>query len=252
MRRKSFNLISLILAVMLIILLVVLSVYFINRTKNSDNKSSKEDSTSTETASSESSSKATTLDSDFLNSLKNIEENGTTTSEENNNTSENTNANNNNAENEENQNESQSDEYTLNFNNHTYKFKKPIQATVTSNTNVPEIEINYPDYNFKFLYNTDSSTSFEKLKSSPDLKNLIESKYKVTVSDSLKTGTLNNLNIIICSISDNGTPAYLLFTPLNDSEVASVKIYNTKDTQSTIDDFSKPLDEISSIISNVD
>ncbi len=239
MRRKSINLVSLILAIALILLIVVLAVYFINK-KNVNGGNSSPNETS------ESSEKTNIHDADFLNSLKTIEE-----------------ANSEPASNESTtttppkaepvtQADSSSDTYTLSFNNHVYKFKKPVEAKVLSQAKIPEIEIVYPDDHFKFLYNSDSSISFDNLKTTPDLKSHIESKYNVTISDTLKTGNLNNLNIIACTISDNGKPAYLLFTPLKESEIAIVKIYNTENAESTVEDLTKPLDEISSLVSNAE
>ena len=252
MKRKSFNLVSLILIVIVILALVVLSVYLINKpSKRGKNKENTSDN-QTEVANVNSSNhKSKKLDESFFDSLEYLDAREETTEGSNEEPTEEI------SEvlpEETSQEEPVSTDNVQTINNHTFKLSTTAEATVSENssTNTQELKINYPNYNFRIIFSTDSSTNFENLKSSSGLKSLIESKYKVSVSDSIRSGTLNGLNLIICSISDNEGSAYLLFTPLNDSEVAYAKIYNKENNQNLLDDLSDSLNEISSIISSVE
>lgn len=238
MRKKSINLILLIFIILLIIVLIITSVYLINHSNNNSKEddesiSSKENTSHVElqltNVTSENNEIQATNTNSILNSLNNFEDIGNT--ENANNISENS---------------------TLILNNHIYSFDNSVEASVVENSsNKQELQIKYLNYNFQIFLNTDSSVTFEDLKTNSSLKDYLESNYNINITSSLKSGTLANLNIIICTISDNKGQAYFIVTPLNNSEIAYIKIYNTDDNQILIDDLSNPIDQISSIISNV-
>lgn len=238
MRKKSINLILLIFIILLIIVLIITSVYLINHSNNNSKEddesiSSKENTSHVElqltNVTSENNGIQATNTNSILNSLNNFEDIGNT--ENANNISENS---------------------TLILNNHIYSFDNSVEASVVENSsNKQELQIKYLNYNFQIFLNTDSSVTFEDLKTNSSLKDYLESNYNINITSSLKSGTLANLNIIICTISDNKGQAYFIVTPLNNSEIAYIKIYNTDDNQILIDDLSNPIDQISSIISNV-
>lgn len=238
MRKKSINLILLIFIIILIISLVITSVYLINHSNNKskeDNESisSKERTSHVElqltNVTSENNEIHITNTNSILNSLNNFENIGNTENAS-----------------------TVSENSTLILNNHIYSFDNSVEASVVENSsNKQELQIKYLNYNFQISFNTNSSITFEDLKNSSSLKDYLESNYNINITSALKSGTLENLNIIICTISDNKGQAYFIVTPLNNSEIAYIKIYNTDDNQILIDDLSNPIDQISSIISNV-
>lgn len=239
MRKKSINLILLIFIILLIISLVITSVYLINysnKSEEDDESTSSNENTShielqlTNVSSENNDTHSTdTNENSILSSLNNFED----------------------IENNEDTNDIPENS-TLILNNHIYTFDNSVEASVVENSsNKQELQIKYLNYNFQISLNTDSSMTFEDLKNNSSLKDYLESNYDINITSSLKSGTLENLNIIICTISDNKGQAYFVITPLNNAEVAYIKIYNTNDNQVLIDDLSNPIDQISSIISNV-
>ena len=85
----------------------------------------------------------------------------------------------------------------------------------------------YDNLNFKITACTDK-VSYESLKTNQSVKNYLESAYNISINSPIKSGTINNLDIIVCTISDSSTNAYFIITPLNDSEILYSKIYNHK------------------------
>ncbi|MBP3502077.1 MAG: hypothetical protein J6K42_01140 [Clostridia bacterium] len=240
-RRKSINLILLIFIILSIITLIIISVYLINF-------SSKNDETEN----------TATIQNTENNSIKMGINTNNTQSE--NNISKNNNYVSNSIENFENFEDINTNEITpqtsydsntITFNDHILTFDDSVNASIIQTTNIPELQLSYPDFNFKMLLNTNRSTSFESLKNNTSLKSYLESKYNISITSPLKFGNINNLDMIICTISDNNGNAYFIITPLSDSEIMYSKIYNTSDNQSLIEDLTKPLEEISSMISKL-
>lgn len=241
-RRKSINLFLLIIIVLAIIALIIISIYLINRpfeenddtdenivaTSSSEYLPSPESLVSNQTILNNSEYSNSILNS--LNDFEDLEDmDGNTIQPENVPITENTKA--------------------LTLNGHKLNFNNSEDATIVQNANISELKVNYTDFNFKMLLNTDKQTTFENLKKNTSLKSYLESTYNISITSSLKSGNINNsLDIIICTISDANGPAYFIITPLNNSEILYSKIYNTSNSQALIDDLSKPLDEISSMI----
>lgn len=231
-RRKSINLILLIFIILSIITLIIIAVYLINHTSENDKTENNSIEVGMETNNNQTETNISENTNNVLNSIENFEN------------FEDINTN-------ETSPQSSYDSNTLTFNNHVLTFDDSIHASIIQNSNTPELQLNYPDFNFKMIVNTNNSTIFENLKSNTSLKNYLESNYNVSITSPLKSGNINNLDIIICTISDNNNNAYFIITPLNDSEILYSKIYNTSNNQTLIEDLSKPLEEISSLISKL-
>ncbi|MBO5348325.1 MAG: hypothetical protein J6A89_00665 [Clostridia bacterium] len=245
-KRKSINLFLLIFIVLALTSLIILTVYFLNNSED-DNVPTKNTS-NIENFSSE------------LNENTNTNANTNNTNQTETNTLQNNNSTFNSIENfgdfedintneTTTQNSSQTKNLTLN--DHTLTFDNSVDASIVQNSNASELQINYPDFNLKMLFGTNKSTTFESLKTNTSLRSHLESTYNITVTSALKSGNLNDLDVIICTISDTTGQAYFIITPLSDSEILYSKVYNTSNTQTLIEDLSKPLDEISSIISKL-
>lgn len=241
-KRKSINLILLIFIVLAIIVLIILTVYFINHSRKSDNDTESTELTQNvennstqiglETDTNQTQTNNTANTNSTFNALENFENfEDITTNEVDTQTS--------------------SAQQVITFNNHKLIFDDSVDASIVQNYNTSELQLNYLDFNFKMLLGTDKSTTFENLKSNNSLKSYLESTYNISITSSLKSGNLIDLDIIICTISDNNGQAYFVITPLNNSEIIYSKIYNTSDNQTLIEDLSKPLEEISSIISKL-
>lgn len=239
MRRKSFSLVLLIFIVIAVIFLVIFSLSLINGSGNKKNNKKKNE---TEVAQTNETSE-NVLDSSFFESLEVIENgsntntdstptNDTTTPEENTNTV--------------------PTENTISLNNHSYNLDNSVEATAQITPNgKQELQITYPDKNYTITYGTDNSKSFDELKNDADLKTTLENSYNITVTSALKQGTVSNMNLIICTVSEDSKTAYFLITPLKDNELAYSKIYNSEDNQSLISDLSEPLNSVSAIISSI-
>ena len=148
------------------------------------------------------------------------------------------------------QNDSSKRKITLN--DHTFNFDKSKDVSVIQSGNVAALQVKDSQNNYQILCYTDSSTSFETLKTKSPLKDYLEKTYKLTITSNLKTGKADNSDIILTTISDSNKVAYLLITPLSSSEIAYFKISNLSDASNLLEDLSKPMDEISLILANIE
>lgn len=139
----------------------------------------------------------------------------------------------------------------LTLNDHTFTFDNDLDISIDNSTSNPEIKIISNDFNYKMIFNTNNLMSFNTLKTNSHLKDYLTSTYNINITSAVKYGTVNNLEIIVCAISDNNEPAYFIITPLNSTEIAYTKIYNTSDTSKLISDLSVPVDELSKILSSL-
>lgn len=234
-RKKSINLFILVLIVLLVIALIITIFKLFINPQNTDDSISNDTSQDTqvkvslETNSSSFNEVENITDSNISqNTLNNIVDVSTSNSL--------------------NENTTSSQSRSLSLNNHDFTFNKSAQISLVQDNNKSVIQAIYSDFNYKMLLNTDT-ISFNDLKNITSLKDYIQNTYQVSITSNLKTGILNNLDLILFSISDNNGIGYCLFTPLSDSETLYVKIYNISDNQTLIDDLSNPIDEISSILS---
>lgn len=238
-RKKSINLFILVLIVLLVIALIITIFKLFINPQNTDDSISNDTSQDTQVKVS------LETNSSSFNEVENI-----TDSNSINNISQNTlnNIVDVSTSNSLNENTTSSQSRSLSLNNHDFTFNKSAQISLVQDNNKSAIQAIYSDFNYKMLLNTDT-ISFNDLKNITSLKDYIQNTYQVSITSNLKTGILNNLDLILFSISDNNGIGYCLFTPLSDSETLYVKIYNISDNQTLIDDLSNPIDEISSILS---
>ena len=135
-------------------------------------------------------------------------------------------------------------ESTVTISNHTYALPNTIKYSKISNEpNKDCLLLQYPNFEFEMVYNT-YKLNFKDLKSNSSLRSYLESTFNISISGNLKSGNLKNLDIIACSISENSKPGYFIVTPLNDSEIIYVKIFNTIDSTKLVSDLSDPLEAI--------
>lgn len=132
-------------------------------------------------------------------------------------------------------------ETTLELNNHKYIFSKDKEATLENNKYV---QIKSSNYSIRM--NTDKYI-YSDLKKKSGLKAFLQNQYNMTITSDLKVGNIKNTDLIVCTISENNDVAYFFITPLNSSEILCLKIYNSEDMSTLIEDISGPIDEISSI-----
>ena len=241
-KRKSINLILIIFIILVIIALIILAVYLTTLSNENNNTSENNEITQNEQNNSIQMGVETNTNQTETNNLEDT--NSTYNSIENLDDFEDITTN-------EIEDQTSSESQSLTFNNHTLTFDSSVDASIVQNNGTSELQLNYTDFNLQMLLGTDSSATFEDLKNNTSLNTYLESTYNMTITSSLKTGNISNLEVIICTMSDTNGQAYFIITPLNDYEIIYSKIYNTSDSQSLIEDLSKPLEELSVIISNL-
>lgn len=242
-KRKSISLILIIFIILLVATLVIIIAKFLQKSDD-DNLSEENTNSGIEI------SVNSVDDFDDISSNNSVE--NTTNVVDTNNISNDT------VENNYLQNDSTSNTTTTNepkklaLNNHTYKMKENIDATLVQNNNSSAIQIKYPDYNYKMIFNTSSTINFTDLKNHSELKSYLESTFNLKITSTLKSGNINNMDVILFTISDTTGNGYCVFTPLNDSEVAYAKLYDTNNSADLLSDLTEPLSNISEIIANME
>ncbi len=145
--------------------------------------------------------------------------------------------------------ESESTETILELNNHKYVFNKNKQAILLDNNSSKKyIQINSSNYTVRL---TTDKFNYSDLKSKSGLRAFLQEQYNVLITSDIKTGVIKNTDLLLCTISENQDVAYLFITPLSNSEILCLKIYNSEDMSTLIKDISKPIDEISSIKASI-
>lgn len=247
-KRKSISLFLIIFIMILIILLAILAIKLLKNKDNtnlSDNNSNAQAQLSIETNDIEFNDVENTSNfneiTNYIENTNSNSENATKINETITNSTENSI-----------DNQITDSSYKLTLNNHTYKFKNNEKASIIQDNEKSAIQTINSDFNYKMLFNTDNTTTFNALKENSNLKTSLESNYNFTITSNLKIGNINNLNVIAFTISDINGIGYCVITPLNDREITYTKIYNTANTAELISDLSNPLTEISSIIENLE
>lgn len=247
-KRKSISLFLIIFIMILIILLAILAIKLLKNKDNtnlSDNNSNAQAQLSIETNDIEFNDVENTSNfNEITNYIENTNSNSENTTKINETI---TNSTENSIDNQ-----ITDSSYKLTLNNHTYKFKNNEKASIIQDNEKSAIQTINSDFNYKMLFNTDNTTTFNALKENSNLKTSLESNYNFTITSNLKIGNINNLNVIAFTISDINGIGYCVITPLNDTEITYTKIYNTANTAELISDLSNPLTEISSIIENLE
>ncbi len=247
-KRKSISLFLIIFIMILIILLAILAIKLLKNKDNtnlSDNNSNAQAQLSIETNDIEFNDVENTSNfneiTNYIENTNSNSENATKINETITNSTENSI-----------DNQITDSSYKLTLNNHTYKFKNNEKASIIQDNEKSAIQTINSDFNYKMLFNTDNTTTFNALKENSNLKTSLESNYNFTITSNLKIGNINNLNVIAFTISDINGIGYCVITPLNDTEITYTKIYNTANTAELVSDLSNPLTEISSIIENLE
>ena len=136
----------------------------------------------------------------------------------------------------------------LSLDEHIYNFKDLGEASLKGDGVNQYIELKKGNILYKIK--TEKSTFADTL-NKEGLKEYLESTYQITITSELKTGTVNNIQMIICSIADGSSVGYFIITPLNDSEILSLKVFDANNQFALIQDLSEPINDIDSIKTNI-
>ena len=246
-KKKSVNLILILFIIFLLIALVFIGIKFLN---TDDSEETENETNITNVSMTVNVSTENSISNTLTNSVNNLDdfesiENTNTLSNNILNSTNNTISNNTTNQNSTTPTQSQNQENTVTLSNHTYSLPNTLNFSKKTNGAIGDyLLLKYPNYEFEIEYMTYNS-NFNTLKTSSSLKKFLEDTFKVSITSDLKSGNLKNLDLIACSISDNSKPAYLIITPLNDTEIICTKIYNTNDSTKLISDLSDPLERIS-------
>ena len=145
------------------------------------------------------------------------------------------------------QNTAQPEEKTYKLNNHTYKFSNNQSVSLENNNSNQYVKYEHDD--FVIRMNTDT-LYYNNLKKKTDIKEFLQSNYKIEITSDVKSGNINGMNIIVCTFTEKNNAGYLVITKLNESEIAYFKIYRKSDMTNLISNIAQPLEDISSIINN--
>lgn len=136
----------------------------------------------------------------------------------------------------------------LSLNEHTYNFKDLGESSLTGEGNNQYVELKKE--NILYRIKTEKST-FNDTLNKEGLKAYLESTYGVTITSEIKTGTVDNIQMIICSIADGNSVGYFIITSLNDSEILCLKVFDANNQFALIQDLSEPINDIDSIKTNI-
>ncbi|MBQ3408340.1 MAG: hypothetical protein IJH12_03945 [Clostridia bacterium] len=134
------------------------------------------------------------------------------------------------------------------INNHTYKLQDLGNASIQGTNPNQYVELKKGNILYRI---TTSNSSFSETLAKDNLKSYIEDTYDVQVTSELKTGNVNDIEIIICTMAKSSDIGYFVITPLNDSEILCLKIYDANNMYSLLQDLSEPINDIKSIKSNI-
>ena len=105
-------------------------------------------------------------------------------------------------------------------------------------------------FSYPLSLRTDKATFSDTL-NKEGLKSYLESTYGITITSELKTGTVNNIQMIICSMADGSSVGYFIITPYSDSEILCLKVFDANNQYALIQDLSEPINDIDSIKTNI-
>lgn len=231
-RKVKINLWLLIFITIFFVALIFTAIHFINSSKASTGESVNEYTSTSKFIGDKPFSNNLSIDTDMFNTFNTIDENFD-----------------NGLDQDPTLNNENSESTTINFNKHSYIFDKSDNVELLNNNTKQYIQLDYNGYIYKV--NTDS-TSFSDIKNKSDLKTTLNQKYKINITSDIKAGNHNGLELILCTISENDSIGYFIITPLNESEIIFVEIYNSIDPSILISDLTNPLNDISAkIISSI-
>ena len=136
----------------------------------------------------------------------------------------------------------------ITLDNHTYSFGELGESSLEEDGANKYITLKKE----KILYKIKTEkTTFNDTLNKDGLKAYIESTYGITITSEIKTGTINNVQMIICSMADKSSVGYFIMTPLNDSELLCLKVFDANNQFALIQDLSEPINDIDSIKTNI-
>ncbi|MBR2704243.1 MAG: hypothetical protein IKE91_02120 [Clostridia bacterium] len=134
------------------------------------------------------------------------------------------------------------------LNDHTYSFKELGEFSLQGSEPAQYVELKKGDILYRL--NTEKTT-FNDMLNKEGLQAYLETTYNIKVTSELKTGTINDIQMIICSMADGSSVGYFIITPLNDSEVLCMKVFDANNQLALIKDLSEPIKDIDSIKTNI-
>lgn len=132
--------------------------------------------------------------------------------------------------------------------NHTYSFQNLGEYSITGAPSYEFVELKKGNHLYRLSV---EKSSFNDILSKDGLKSYLEKTFNVQVTSELKTGTINDMQMILCSVADSCSVGYFIITPFNDSEVLCVKVYDANNQMALIKDLSEPLNDINTIKANI-
>lgn len=125
--------------------------------------------------------------------------------------------------------------------------------TINGATSKKEENYQYVEFkNDKVIYRLNTNaTAFPDMLKKDNLKQYIEETFSVQVTSDIKTGTVDEIEMIICTIADRSCVGYFIITKLNDSEVVCLKVVDADNQFALIQDLSVPIHEIPFITANI-
>ena len=136
----------------------------------------------------------------------------------------------------------------LKLNEHTFNYNDIGESSIQGEISNQYIELKKGDLLYKI---TTEKSTFDDILHKEELKKYIEDTYKLQITSELKTGTVNNVKMIICTIADTNSVGYLIVTPLNDTEVLFLRANNANNPFALIEDLSGPFNDIPTIKTNI-
>lgn len=136
----------------------------------------------------------------------------------------------------------------ITLNEHTYNFKDVGIASLQG-TN-PNQYVELKKGNFLYKISTEKN-NFSDTLHKDNLKSYLENTYNIQITSELKTGTVNNTQIIICTMADNSSVGYLIIAPLNDAETIFLKVFDANNLFALIQDLSEPINDMGIIKTNI-
>ena len=136
----------------------------------------------------------------------------------------------------------------INLGNHTYSFQNLGEFILGGQQPNQYIELKRENLLYRVIT---EKKKFNDILNGTDLKKSLEEMFSIQVTSEIKTGTINDTQIIVCTIADNSSVGYLFITPLNDDESMFLRVYNANNMFELIQDISNPISDISLLKENI-
>ena len=131
---------------------------------------------------------------------------------------------------------------------HKYNYQELGSASLKGDDSYKYVELKKGDTLYRI---TTATSSFDDTKGKENLKSYLENTYKIQITSELKIGSLNGINMIICTMAETTSVGYFIITPLNDNETICMKVYDANNLFGLIKDLSVPINDIDALKSNI-